>query len=83
MEVRRRIFVEHGYQIRKINQAYFAFYGSYADEPGATGSNPIGPALRELRFYSPSLVDFIDSVRGVTTFEEIQHALEAARAARS
>jgi hypothetical protein len=83
MEARRRIFVENGYQIRKINQAYFAFYGSYADEPGATGSDPIGPALRELRYYSPSLADFIDSVRGVTTFEEIQRALETARAARS
>jgi hypothetical protein len=83
MEARRQVFVENGYQIRKINQAYFAFYGSYADEPGATGSNPIGPALRELRYYSPSLVDFIASVRGVTTFEEIQHTLETARAAHS
>jgi hypothetical protein len=83
MEARRQVFVENGYQIRKINQAYFAFYGSYADEQGAAGSNPIGPALRELRYYSPSLVDFIASVRGVTTFEEVQRALETARAARS
>jgi hypothetical protein len=83
MEARRQVFVENGYQIRKINQAYFAFYGSYADEPGAAGSDPIGPALRELRYYSPSLVDFIGSVRGATTFEEIQRALETARAARS
>jgi hypothetical protein len=27
MEARRQIFVAHGYQIRKLNQAYFAFYG--------------------------------------------------------
>ncbi len=57
MEERRALFVENGYMIRKLNQAYFAFYGSYADQPGATGSDPIGPALRELRYYSPSLHD--------------------------
>ncbi|MCZ7674510.1 MAG: hypothetical protein M5U34_48980 [Chloroflexi bacterium] len=27
VEARRRLFVENGYQIRKLNQAYFAFYG--------------------------------------------------------
>ena len=26
MEARRRVFVSHGYNIRKLNQAYFAFY---------------------------------------------------------
>ncbi|MFZ3070393.1 MAG: hypothetical protein WA110_04640, partial [Anaerolineaceae bacterium] len=31
MEQRRQFFWENGYQIRKINQAYFAFYGSYND----------------------------------------------------
>lgn len=33
MEMRRQ-FWEYGYHIRKINQAYFVFYGSYNDEPG-------------------------------------------------
>lgn len=79
MEARRAMFVERGYRIRKLNQAYFAFYGAYADEPGATGSDPIGPALRELRYYSPSLHDFIAMVRRMTSFEEIQQALEEAR----
>jgi hypothetical protein len=79
MEQRREMFVENGYQIRKLNQAYFAFYGSYADEPGATGSDPIGPALRELRYYSDSLADYIDKVRGVTSFEEIQALLAEAK----
>ena len=78
MEERRRVFVEHGYQIRKLNQAYFAFYGAYADEPGATGSDPVGPALRELRYYSPSLYDFVARVRWMTTFDEVQTALAEA-----
>ena len=39
MEARRLEFREEGYQIRKINQAFFAFYGAYAAEPGgAQGS---------------------------------------------
>jgi len=31
----------NGYYIRKLNQAYFAFHGNYADSP--TSVNPIGP----------------------------------------
>jgi hypothetical protein len=80
MEMRRAMFVENGYRIRKLNQAYFAFYGSYADQPGATGADPIGPALRELRFYSPSLQDYIHLVRGLTSFNEVQAALDDLRA---
>jgi hypothetical protein len=79
MERCRATFVTQGYHIRKLNQAYFAFYGSYADQPGATGADPVGPTLRELRYYSPSLIDFIASVRGATTLAEIQAALNRAR----
>jgi hypothetical protein len=71
--------VDNGYQIRKLNQAYFAFYGSYADQPGATGADPIGPALRNLRYYSESLYDFILKVRGITTLEQLNAALEQAK----
>jgi hypothetical protein len=81
MEERRALFVEHGYDIRKLNQAYFAFYGSYADQPGATGSDPVGPAIRELRALSPSLFDFVQTVRSLTSFEDLEGAIEARRAA--
>jgi len=55
MELRRQIFVEHGYLIRKLNQAYFAFYGAYAENPvSAAGEDPVGPAVRELRAQSSS-----------------------------
>lgn len=80
MEYRRQQFAAQGYQIRKLNQAYFAFHGSYADQPGATGADPIGPALRELRYYSGSLDAFIREVRGLTTFDQVVIALEQHRA---
>ena len=73
-------FVNHGYIIRKLNQAYFDFYGSYADQPGASGADPIGPAVRDLRYYSGSLHNFIERVRGVTTFAQLQAQLANAKA---
>ncbi len=79
MEDRRAYFVANGRPIRKLNQAYFAFYGAYADTPGATGGDPIGPALRELRYYSDDLFHFVERVRRATTFEDIQAELEQAR----
>jgi hypothetical protein len=75
MEARRRFFVTNGYNIRKLNQAYFAFYGAYADTPGATGGDPIGPTLLGLRAQSSSLREFMDRVSGVTSFEALQELL--------
>ena len=72
MEERRQLFVSHGYAIRKLNQAYFAFYGGYAAEPGgAAGADPIGPMLRELRAASPSLHAFLRDVAGVTSYDDL------------
>ena len=72
MEERRQLFVSHGYAIRKLNQAYFAFYGGYAAEPGgAAGADPIGPMLRELRAASPSLRDFLRDVARVTSYDDL------------
>ena len=75
MEARRRFFVDNGYNIRKLNQAYFAFYGAYADTPGATGSDPVGPAVVSVRENSPSLRDFMDNVAFVTSLEDLQAVL--------
>jgi hypothetical protein len=73
MEQRRQLFVSNGYLIRKINQAYFAFYGGYAAEPGgAAGADPIGPMLRGLREVSPSLRVFLEDVGGVNSYEDLQ-----------
>ena len=58
MEERRRTFVENGYPIRRLNQAYFAFHGSYATT-GAAGVNVIGEQVEQLRRSSPSLSEFL------------------------
>jgi len=76
MEERRQEFVAHGYHIRKLNQAYFAFHGAYADQPGAAGADPIGPAVRELRARSPDIHTFVARVARVTTLAELEALLE-------
>jgi len=77
MEERRQIFLRNGYLLRKINQAYFAFHGAYADAPGgAAGEDPIGPAVRALRAQSDSLTDFVETIRWITTLEELQEELK-------
>ncbi|MCO5199835.1 MAG: hypothetical protein M9941_19020 [Anaerolineae bacterium] len=76
MEQRRQLFVANGYNIRKLNQAYFAFYGAYADEPGASGGDPVGPLVVELRENSISLRDFMDTIGTITTFEQLQETVE-------
>lgn len=78
MEARRRVFVANGYNIRKLNQAYFAFYGAYADEPGATGSDPIGPTLLALRAQSPTLKEFLQTVAWIGRLEDLQRIAEEA-----
>ncbi len=60
MEARRQVLVAQGYVIRKLNQAYFAFHGSYA--VGAASTDPIGGKLRALRQRSDSLVIFLHTV---------------------
>lgn len=76
MEARRLMFWEHGYRIRKLNQAYFAFYGAYADVPGgAAGEDPVGATVRELRAQSPDLATFVRRVAWVSSFEQLQALL--------
>ena len=76
MEARRQIFWKNGYQIRKLNQAYFAFYGAYADAPGgAAGEDPVGPAVRALRAQSKSLADFLNTISWMTSFEQLKQAV--------
>ncbi|HLE74221.1 MAG TPA: hypothetical protein VI688_08250, partial [Anaerolineales bacterium] len=76
MEAQRLIFWDHGYVIRKLNQAYFAFYGSYADSPiGPAGEDPVGAAVRELRSRSASLIEFVRRMAWLTSFEDLQQVL--------
>ncbi len=68
----------HGYQIRKLNQAYFAFYGAYNDigggAGGQAGSDPVGPAVAALRAKSATLGDFLNRVAWITSLSQLEQA---------
>lgn len=78
MESRRQVFWENGYLIRKLNQAYFAFYGAYNDTPGggASGEDPVGPAVQAFRSQFDSLSDFLKTIARVSSFAELQQMVE-------
>lgn len=78
LEQRRVFFWQNGYPMRKLNQAYFAFYGAYADQPGgAAGGDPVGDAVRSLRQQSDSLEQFIQRIAWMWSFEQLQKATAA------
>lgn len=74
MEQRRLLFVENGYSIRKINQAYFAFHGTYADSPASV--SPIGEEVEQLRTLTASVGDFIRTMSGFGSYQEFQEYLD-------
>ncbi len=78
MEARRKMFVAHGYYIRKLNQAYFAFHGTYATTGAST--DPIGPKLRELRNLTPDLATFVHEVQRIGKPEDLDALLVKWRA---
>ena len=75
MEERRRHFSANGFHIRKLNQAYFAFHGTYADSPASV--NPIGGLLREMRSLIPDLGTFVGTVSGFSSYGRFLESLEA------
>jgi len=74
MEQKRLYLVENGYHIRKLNQAYFAFHGAYADKP--TSISPIGVELKQLRSQCDSLKDFLETVAAMTSRRELDESLK-------
>ena len=74
MNEKQQYLASQGYYIRKLNQAYFAFHGTYADSP--TSVNPIGLELEELREESGSIKDFLEKSALITGREALREALE-------
>ena len=72
MNEKRDFLESQGYYIRKLNQAYFAFYGTYADSP--TSIDPIGTEMKKLRHESTSLKEFLDRVSIMTGREALENA---------
>lgn len=65
MNEKREEFEGRGYYIRRLNQAYFAFHGSYADTPGSI--DPIGPKLERLLERAGSAGEFVRRARSITS----------------
>ena len=74
MEEKRQFLASRGYYIRKLNQAYFAFHGTYADGPASI--SPIGLELKQLRNQSTSLKNFLDTVAGMTSRQDLINKLK-------
>jgi hypothetical protein len=74
MEEKREYLASQGYYIRKLNQAYFAFYGTYGDSP--TSISPIGTELKQLRQQSPSIKDFLDTAASMTSRQDLINRLK-------
>ena len=74
MERRRQLFVSNGYPIRKLNQAFFAFNGTYAES--STSVSPIGSQLRRLRNLVPDLGEFVKTMAGVESYQDFLDNLD-------
>jgi len=74
MEQKRQYLASKGYYIRKLNQAYFAFYGTYADSP--TSISPIGLELKKLRSQSASLKEFLDKVAAMASRQDLIESIK-------
>jgi uncharacterized protein YdcH (DUF465 family) len=74
MEQKRQYLASIGYPVRKLNQAYFAFHGTYADRP--TSISPIGVELKKLREQSASLKDFLETAAAMTSRQDLTFSLK-------
>jgi len=70
MEAVRLELCDAGFCLRRINQAHFAWFGTYAARPDAT--DLIGPQIFVLRERSESLAEFLESVRGADSREAVE-----------
>ncbi len=73
MEQQRLVLASHGYLIRKLNQAFFAFYGSYAYQPGF--ENPIADNFKALRSKSGTLAAFVEQASKFVNPDELSTAV--------
>ena len=73
MKDKRDEFERRGYYIRRINQAYFAFHGSYADAPASI--DPIGPKLEDLRRRAGSPGEFVRLASQLTSAADLDRLL--------
>jgi hypothetical protein len=76
LEERRLEFRANGFNIRKLNNAWFAFNGTYADN--AASISPVEGQLRTIRAASPDLATFLANIASITETGQLETmALEA------
>lgn len=74
MSAKRDEFESKGVFIRRLNQAYFAFHGFYADT--AASIDPIGPKLQTLLERTGSPGAFVRAASGITNRIGLDEALQ-------
>ena len=80
MDDKRQYLAGHGIAIRKLNQAYFAFYGTYADN--AASSNPIGPKIESVWQLTKDAGLFLKAMREVTSVRDLDATIARLQTAR-
>ena len=80
MEAKRLFLADHGITIRKLNQAYFAFYGTYADTPAS--SNPVGPKIEMVWQLTKDVGIFLREMREVTNVRDLDATIARLQAAQ-
>ena len=75
MDATQQELAADGYTIRRINQAYFAFYGSYGNN--AAASSPLGAKINAIRRLSPNLKSFVRRVQDVANPADLDRLLRA------
>lgn len=71
MEVERGKLEARGYYLRRLNHAYLALHGTYADKSAFEA--PIGTALKNLRAKSSSLGEFVRRVGSISSYSDLQN----------
>ena len=74
MEDRRQTLVENGHNIRKINQAYFAFHGTYADSPSSTSN--LATHIWKLRQQTANVGQLVKTLQTITTYGHFLQLLD-------
>ena len=74
MEERRKLFVENGNFIRKLNQAYFSFFGAYGSNPASVTS--INDEVKQFRASVDTIGDFIRELSRFSSYKEFKEYLE-------
>ena len=74
MNEKRQDLAVQGFYIRKLNQAYFAWHNTYANQPGFI--TPIGEELMQLKAESSSLREFLNAVAGMNSSQDLSNRIE-------